>query len=314
MIKLTERGIQTQYHLTLQQEVGLDWVPSISNYYESDQAIEEYAWLGMSPMMREWVGGRQSASLPEKSLKIRNVHYEATIPFLLRDINRDKSGVCMQRVKDLAQRTNEHWPELLSSLILAGSSSLCYDGQYFFDTDHEEGKSGVQSNSISVDISEYPAATHGSTTLPAVAELQWAIAAGIQKIAGIKDDQGQPMNTGARSFMVMVPYLWMQAAMQAAFTPAQVSETQTALQALKSKFSLDVVANPRLTWTTQMAIFRTDSNIKPFIRQEEIKPQTKMKGAGSEYEFDNDAWEFGVDAWRNAGYGRWQDSCLITLT
>ena len=41
-----------------------------------------------------------------------------------------------------------HWL-MLTTLMIAGESSLCYDGQYFFDTDHSDGASGTLSNSIS---------------------------------------------------------------------------------------------------------------------------------------------------------------------
>ena len=34
----------------------------------------------------------------------------------------------------------------LVSVIQAGRTTVCYDGQNFFDTDHQEGKSPTQSN------------------------------------------------------------------------------------------------------------------------------------------------------------------------
>jgi len=122
------------------------------------------------------------------------------------------------------------------------------------------------------------------------------------------------MNSDASRFMVMVPTAFMNTAYQAVATPAQVAETQSALQAMKSQFGINVVVNPRLTWTEAFAIFRTDSFIKSFIRQEERGVELKVKGYGSEYEFDNDAHQYGVDTWRNVGYGYWQNSCLVTLT
>ncbi|GAG27129.1 unnamed protein product, partial [marine sediment metagenome] len=29
---------------------------------------------------------------------------------------------------------------------------------------------------------------------------------------------------------------------------------------------------------------------------------------------DNDAHQFGLDAWRNVGYGYWQHACYVTMT
>ena len=313
--KLTERQVIGAFFKALEQDIGASWVGATSNYFTSDQALEEYAWLGQAPQLREWVGGRNAKGFRESSQTIKNLHYEATIDILVTNLRRDKSGQALIRIAELAQRANAHWAGLLSTQILAGLASTSYDGQYFFDTDHNEGDSGTQNNDITVDISAVACANHGSTTIPSVEEMQWAITQGIQAIVGFKDDQGEPMNENATGFMVMVPMSFMYAAMQAVDTPVQVGESQTALTAIKKKFKIEVVPNVRLaTWTEAFAVFRTDSLVKPLIRQEETAIDLKVKGYGSEYEFDNDAHQYGIDTWRNVGFGYWQHACLVTLT
>lgn len=313
MEKLSSRAVIGQFYLALTAMSGAPWIGPVSNYFPSDQGIEEYAWLGMTPAMREWVGGRQAKGLPENSMAIRNKHFEATLEVLVKDMRRDKSGQVFARIRDLARRANSHWASLLTTLVMNGESTVCYDGQYFFDTDHSEGQSGTQSNDITVDISALPAAVHGTTTAPSVEEMQLAIATAIQQMAGFKDDQGEPMNEDMSSFLVKVPVPLMNVALQAVRTPAQVDASQTALEALKGVFSIAVVPNPRLTWTDKFAVFRTDANLKPFIRQEETAVMLKAKAEGSEFEFDNDAHQYGIDTWRNVGYGYWQYACLAQL-
>ena len=76
------------------------------------------------------------------------------------------------------------------------------------------------------------------------------------------------------------------------------------------------MVNPRLTaasWTDEFVTFRTDGSVKPLIRQEETEPVVKVKDENSEYAFDNDAIQIGIDTWRNVGYGRWQGAVLNTL-
>lgn len=312
---LTQRQVIGEYFLRLSQDIGSGWVNLVSNYFESDQASERYAWLGQSPAYREWIGGRQAKGLPESSFEIVNKHYEATLEILKRDLRRDKSGQAMVRIADLAERDNSHWASLLSALIAAGAATDCYDGQYFFDTDHSEGSSGTQSNDLSIDISTLPVATGGTTTAPSPAEMQLCIAQAIAAIVGFKDDQGEPMNSSARNFLVYVPVGLMMAAMTAVATPMQVAETQTALQGMKQGgFRIGVEVDPRSAWTANFAVFRTDSAIKPFIRQEEMEAELKMKWLDSEFCFDNDAVQIGIDSWRRAGYGMWQNSCLVTMT
>jgi len=312
--KITERQVIGWFYMALAAAVGLGWINEVSNFFTSDQESEEYAWLGMSPVLREWLGGRQAKGFNENSIKIVNKHFEATEKFLVKDMRRDKTGQIKARIMEMAKRTNTHWASLLSTLILNGAAGVCYDGQYFFDTDHSEGESGTQSNDISVDISGLPVSVHGSVGYPSVPEMQLAIVQGITQIVGFKDDQGEPMNEDASKFLVKVPLSLMNVAKQAVATPMQVSESQTVLEALKQDFSITVAANPRLSsWTDQFAVFRTDSYIKSFICQEETKVMLKVKGAGSTYEFDNDAHQYGVDTWRNVGYGYWQNACLVKM-
>ena len=53
---------------------------------------------------------------------------------------------------------------LINAALLAGESTVCFDGQYFFDTDHSEGDSGSQSNDITFDISD--AGSGGTAAAP----------------------------------------------------------------------------------------------------------------------------------------------------
>ncbi len=315
MEKITERQVIGTFYKALEEYTGAGWVGSVANYFTSDQDKEDYAWLGMAPALQRWVGGRGAKGFTENNIEIENLHYEATVEILLRDLRRDKTGQVMTRVREMARRTNEHWADLLTTLIINGPSTTCYDGQYFFDTDHSEGDSGTQSNSISVDISGLPVDNHGDITNPSIAEMQLAIAKGVEAIVGFLDNQGKPMNSGASSFIVMVPVSLMNTAMQAVATPAQVSESQTVLQALKGAFSITAVVNPFLgtNWSEQFAVFRTDSEVKAFIRQEETAVQLKTKWEDSEFCFDNDAVQAGFDTWRNVGYGYWQNACLVTM-
>lgn len=307
---LSSRAIIGEFFRTLNAADGSGWINLISNLFGSDQDSETYAWLGQVPQMREWLGGRNAKGFSDQNFTIRNKHYEATIDILVRWLRRDKTGQAMVRIRELALRSNSHWASLMSTLILNGPSTVCYDGQFFFDTDHSEGSSGTQDNDITVDISGLPAAAHGVVTAPSPEEMQQAILKGITQITGFKDDQGEPMNESASNFLVMVPQSLYFAGVNALTMPKGTGLSEQT----SPGFSVNITANARLSsWTDAFPIFRTDSNAKSFIRQEETEVDLKVKAEGSEYEFDNDAHQYGIDAWRNVGYGMWQDACLVTL-
>lgn len=310
---ITSRAVIGAFKQAIEAANPPSWVGQVANEFRSDQASEQYAWLSATPALREWVGGRNAKGFVENNLTIDNKHFEATLDVLTRDMRRDKFGMIQARVNDLVKRAMTHPASLLSTLMIAGESTTCYDGQWFFDTDHAEGDSGTQSNDITVTLNAIPVSVAGTTTAPSVETMQYAIAACVAQMMSFKDSAGEPMNEDASSFLVMVPTPFYNAAMQAIATPAQVAASQTVLQALKADFSIQAVVNPRLTWTTKLAVFRTDAYIKPFIFQRETAVNVGAKAEGSEYEFDNDAHQYGVDYWGNVAYGLWQRACMATL-
>lgn len=311
---LSSRAITGMYYARLELNPGMAWIDGVANLFNSDQASETYNFLGQSPAMREWVASRQAKGFSGQGVTIVNKHYEATIELQKKDLRRDKTSQIRARMEEFADRGTTHWASLLSTLLLNAPSTACYDGQYFFDTDHSEGDSGSQSNDISVDISALPAAVHGVVTAPSMEEMQQAILQAIAQILSFKDNQGEPMNENARRFLVVVPTSLYLVAVAAVSTLTTAALQQNLNPNIIAGLTVDVQMNPRLTWTDSFAVFRTDSPIRAFIRQTEQEIELKVKAEGSDFEFDNDAWQWGIDAWRGVGYGYWQRACYVTMT
>jgi phage major head subunit gpT-like protein len=308
---LSSRAIIGTFYAALEQNLGNTWIPGVSNIFDSNQESETYKFLGMSPAMREWIGGRHAKGFRDNGITIVNKKFEATLEVLVDEIRRDKTGQVMMRVRELAQRTNAHWAKLISALIVGGEAALCYDGQYFFDTDHAEGDSGTQSNDIT------PAAV--SATAPTTVEMETGILQSIEAILGFKDDQGEPMNEDALEFNVMVPIPFMKSAAAAIGSEIIVNATTSQTNRIITLgqlggFKVALTVNPRLSWTTKLATFRTDCESKAIIRQEEEGVTVSAVAEGSELEFNEDKHHYGVKALRNVGYGLWQRACLATFT
>lgn len=296
------------FYRGLEQDVGTGWVPGVSMLFNSsNQDSETYVLTGQAPALREWVGSRWAKPLRMDPIVIANKDFEATIEIPQRDFERDATGQIQMRINELVERSNGHWASLLSTLILNGSASVCYDGQYFFDTDHLEDDSGTQSNSIQVDIV--------TTTAPTADEMQSAILTATQQILGFKDNQGEPMNETATEFTVMVPIAFLKAA-ATALGATIISNTTGNIQALASLggFNFRLAANARLSsWTNKFAVFRTDGSAAAMIRQEAAPVSISALAEGSEFAFNNKAFRFGISAARNVGYGYWQKACLVTF-
>lgn len=310
---LSSRAIIGMYYERLEAQAGIGWVEQVANYFTSDQASETYPWLSAVPALQEWVGGRQVRSLTTAEVEIINKEFEAGLEILLKDLRRDKTPQLQTRINELVTRGQTHWASLLSALIISGESTVCYDGQFFFDTDHEEGDSGVQSNDIQTDISALPAQVHGTTTSPSPEEMNHAIQASITAMHSLVDDQGEPINETANAFHVMVPNGLAVAARTGLSTMRAAGPATVDMDG----FAITMSVNPRLTttgsWTDQFVTFRTDGDVKSMIRQEEYGPKLAMKDENSEFAFDNKAIQVGIDTSRNVGFGRWQGACLNKL-
>ena len=304
MIELSSRAIIGSFYKRLAQENGMAWINEITNYFTSDQESETYKWLGQVPVMREWVGGRQAKGFTTNGLTIENKHFEATLEIPVKDLRRDKTGQVMVRIKELADRTNSHWAQLLSRLILDGCSKECYDGQYFFDTDHKEGKSGKQSNII----------TSGKAGNEMTEEeFRRAMLRAIEAIYSFRDNQGEPLNENANRFVVMVPTRLWHTAKAATMVPLAEGGKSNSVKVMYEQ-DIQLVQNPRLsTWENKFCVFRADGSVKPFIRQEEEPVTLKVIAEGSELEFKHNRHQYGVDTWRNVGYGFWQHAALVNV-
>lgn len=282
-----------------------EWVTRLAMKIESDQSSETVAWLGNAPALREFVDGRSPAELKENGLVIVNKDYEGSIKVKPKDLRRDKTGQLRIRIGQLTSRANDHPASLMTSLILLGSTRACYDGQYFFSTTHAEGDSGTQSNSITYDSV--------STTAPTSDEFGDAVLQAIVKIMSFLDDRGQPMNQNATQFDVMVPIPFVGIALKAVSALLGSGGASATLPSVAGRFSVNVVPNPRLTWTTKFAVFRSDDVAKPFIFQEELPPTAMFLDEASEYAKVNGECLAGVDWSGNVEFGFWQDAVLVTF-
>lgn len=100
---------------------------------------EIYAWLGAFSKMREWVGDRVIKNLAASNYSIVNKDWEDTIEVAANDIKDDRIGLFAPLLSEMGRGAAVQPDELIWPLLLAGFTTECYDGQYFFDTDHPVG-------------------------------------------------------------------------------------------------------------------------------------------------------------------------------
>ncbi|MBN8955720.1 MAG: Mu-like prophage major head subunit gpT family protein [Rhizobiales bacterium] len=127
-------GFQTSFQGGLAQAKP-QW-ESVATRVPSTTKEERYGWLGKLPSMREWVGDRHITSISESDYTIRNKSFEMTIGVGRDDIEDDNIGVYAPLFEEMGRSVSAQPDEIVFALLKAGFATNCYDGQYFFDTDH----------------------------------------------------------------------------------------------------------------------------------------------------------------------------------
>ena len=97
---------------------------------------ENYGWLGETPGMTEWLGPRVVHALKEWDFRIKNRDWELTIGVDRNRIEDDSLGIYSNRFRQMGKSAGSKYDLDVWTLLKAGFSTNCYDGQYMFDTDH----------------------------------------------------------------------------------------------------------------------------------------------------------------------------------
>jgi len=95
-----------------------------------------YGWLGQFPKFREWVGDRVLKDLKAHGYSLVNKTYESTVVVEREEIEDDLTGTYGPIFREMGSASAIFPDELLFGAVNAAVSTLCYDGQFFFDTDH----------------------------------------------------------------------------------------------------------------------------------------------------------------------------------
>lgn len=132
------KAIETQFKKDFAAGLGLikpQW-DLIAMKVSSNTKVNTYGFLGQFPKMVEWVNKRQRKAMQAQGASIENKLYESTVGIPRTDIEDDQVGLFRPMVQQAAQSAAELPDDLVFGLLKAGKTTLCYDGQNYFDTDH----------------------------------------------------------------------------------------------------------------------------------------------------------------------------------
>jgi phage major head subunit gpT-like protein len=254
----------------------------------STSSQNDYNWISNFPKMIKWLGSKTIKALAAHHYSVVNDDYEATVAVLRNDIEDDNMGMYGVQAQD-AGFSAKQWPdEIVSELVNGAFTGECYDGQYFYDTDHSVAGASVSNKGT--------AALSAGTLALAIASYGAARAA----IMNFKDDEG-------RSLRLVPNLLHVPPALESVAKLICYGDFLVDGSSNPFKGTAEVFVDPTLTSATSWFLHVTNRPIKPFIFQQRKAPvfvsQTSME---NDDVFNKAIYKYGAEARGAAGYGLWQ--------
>jgi len=268
---------------------------------DSTTDTESYNWLGTVPKMREWISERQLSGLSSHNYSIQNKNYEASLEVDRNTIEDDKYQLIRPRINQLANEAVRYQEELAINQLINGLTLLCYDGQFFFDTDHVDPGATYQTNQSNK--------LTGSGVTIAAFRTDYEVARAA--MMNFKDGQGRPMKITPTH--VMVPPALEGVARQILNSEFYNAGSVAASVSNVWKGTAELVVEPLLSDANDWYLLALDQPVKPLIfqnrRQPEFIPMDKPDG---EVAFMRRRFMYGIDGRFGVGYGLWQMAAITT--
>lgn len=262
--------------------------PRVAEVIPSSKAFEIYPFTNQWPMLEEWVGARQIKQLKTLDFTITNKHWEGTLAINADKVADSDVASLYPNAEKLGRAAAMFPDKLLTTLIEAGFTTTCFDGQYFFDTDHPMGSGTSGTNKGTTALSAASYATARAT------------------LGALTNDSGEPL--GIIPNLLMVPPALEGTARSILNSDIVVAGTADASGVSNVwKSSADLLVNPWLTDATDWFLFATNQLMPALVYQERqaarIVPKVDMR---DENLFMLNELRWGVDLRANAGYAAWQ--------
>ncbi len=275
---------------------------------------ERLDFLGAVPALRKWIGNREAKKVIQSLHTAVMEKHEATVDIPGEWIRNDKTGQVKEVAGGLVGGYQKWKSRLLFALLVDGAATTlgaCFDGKALFADDHAWGKS-TYDNKLA-----HAAATG---TVPTANEAADAICEAIQALFSFKDDQGEPINEDMTSITIIAGTVIGNAIVQAVnqnHLDVGTGVRDNPVMGWKSanKLTINVIISPRYTDDDAFVMLNSSPGSCPVIFVENQGERiVSSKTEGSDYTFDNDAWQYGIQAVGVAACGRFTDAVQMTFT
>lgn len=287
---------QVPQHLVYGAEAGflaaLSTMPSqwqrIAQVYNLDAKSRDLVDLGAAPMPTEAQAGGTFQDYIEKHLEVEEKSWEIVVGYSYNAESNDQTDALERKVRGAGANFQRHIDKSVFQALNTGDGTtwgLCYDGQYFFDTDHaDEGAKYATAQ-----------ANLGTSTLDLDAFDTAMVAA-----QDFLDDQGEYYGTIPN--ILLVPPALRRTGHQLVANPSDYGTVNRVDNTYVGQ--LDLMVSPYLD-STAWILLDTSREIKPVILV--MREQPNLQAAWFEpLAGDGGIYYFKFYARYNVAYGDWR--------
>lgn len=268
------------------------WSEGIATKVPSGAESEIYVWSGHVPELREWIGARQLDDVSTFSQTVLNRPYERTIKVPRTKVEDDQwRTLAFTLTQGLAFNARKTYDILMAKTLVAGTTTLCADGGYFFSTTHPINKY----------VGDVTAANQSNYSASGLALTHDNYATVRATMMGYKGEGGVPLGVMPDTLLVP-PLLEARARLiaEASFTGIATQAGQTVAGSTENiwKGSCRVVVAPELAGadTTWYLLDTKSRGISPLIIQERQAPRfVNLTAPNDNHVFMNNEFLYGVD-------------------
>jgi phage major head subunit gpT-like protein len=260
----------------------------IANQLNMDAKSIDLVDLGAAPMPVQDKGGQVTQDFIEKTLTVKPIDWTLKVWISYNAVQDDQTGTLNNRVRGAGVNFQKHINNLVFKTLNGGDGAtygLCYDGQYFFDTDHVDKGAAYQTNQSNVNALTLSLDNFNTVNVAA------------QKYY---DDQGEFCNY-AGDLLVVAPELEYVAA-QICQNPTAYDTGNREMNPFSGKRSY--IVSPQMD-STAWALIDSQESTKPLIVVIREQPNLQSSWFDAEQP-DGGRYYFKFFARYNVYYGDWR--------
>ena len=273
-------GVSTRFRGAYDAANPGDIAPLVMEVPSGATAEMLYDFLLNIPGFRRWVGDRVIQNIAAEAYSVRNEPYELTIGVKTEHIRRDTLGTYNGFIDMMAQEAR-NWPyDLATDLMLRAEAVRCFDGQYFFDTDHPTSLLGA-SDAVQANLFALPLTRENYLTVRAT-------------MRTYRGENGRTLRVNPNA-LVVGPQLEARA--------KEILQTERINGEVNPAYNTAtlIVINELADYPNDWYVADTSKPLKPFLFQTEVSPTFEM----SDHSFDRREILYGGEAWGAAGLALW---------